>query len=151
MVTAATPITFPALNQSASAAVLTDAAREAISAAYEWALLEIHAEGQQLAGATSTDGGGLSLVNGRQLDASQPIRGGGGAASTFSLRTSPVSIHIPLHRFAAVLINAAVVANNAATNPDHDGRSGDSPPCHRRDTDTVHTIGDASECPAVAP
>ena len=39
----------------------------------------------------------------------------------FSLFSSPVSVHIPLHRFAAVLIHAAVVADSAK---DADGDTG---------------------------
>jgi hypothetical protein len=71
------------LDQPASAAALADAAREAIGAAHEWASLEA----QRQSGFKEVGGG-------------------------FSLETSPVSIHIPLHRFAAVLVNAAVVAES---------------------------------------
>ena len=50
---------------------------------------------------------------------------GGGEPRAFSLARSPVSVHLPLHRFAAVLVRAAAVAEWGGSGEDEEGGRGE--------------------------
>ena len=57
--------------------------------------------------------------------ASSAASPGGGEPRAFSLARSPVSVHLPLHRFAAVLVRAAAVAEWGGSGEDEEGGRGE--------------------------
>ena len=84
---------FPTLDQARTARYLCRALRETVDAAADWAYGERARE---------------TLVLGGDAELAAASR----SSAEFDPERDPVSIHIPLHRFAAVLINAAFVAES---------------------------------------
>ena len=82
---------FPALDQTQAARYICRALRETVDVAADWAYGERARE-------TLVNGGDSALTPSGSED-HDPER-------------DPVSIHIPLHRFAAILVNAAFVAES---------------------------------------